>query len=176
MLEALPEKRCFKCGEVKLLSDFYKHPQMLDGHVNKCKECNKKDVIENRLKRVEYYKAYDRVRTSLPHRKQANRDYSKRDYVKTDLRKRNNRYKEEYPERHSARIAVNNAVRDGRLYKLPCWTCGSLEVEAHHPDYDSPLDVIWLCTKHHAEVHRDYDRTADEELLAATTKGSRYDK
>ena len=41
---------------------FYHHPQMPDGRVGKCKDCNRKDVIKNRLKRKKYYDRYDTVR------------------------------------------------------------------------------------------------------------------
>jgi len=42
-------KKCFKCGIEKELDEFYKHPGMTDGHLNKCKDCNKLDVKENYL-------------------------------------------------------------------------------------------------------------------------------
>ena len=44
-------KKCFKCNLEKPLTEFYKHSKMSDGHVNKCKICNKKDVSENYFKK-----------------------------------------------------------------------------------------------------------------------------
>jgi len=60
-------KICFKCRIKKELTEFYKHPQMPDGRVNKCKECNKKDVKVNYKKKKKYYTEYDknRYRTNI---------------------------------------------------------------------------------------------------------------
>lgn len=128
-------KRCFKCGESKQLSEFYKHSQMADGHVNKCKTCNKADVIANRLAKLEYYREYDRGR--------GNRQSLE------DLQ----RYRAENPKKYAAHSAVGYAVKSGKLIPKNCEVCNSVETHAHHCDYDKPLDVMWLCAAHHKEWH-----------------------
>jgi len=58
-----------------------------------------------------------------------------------------------YPERVKARNLVLRAVRSGKITKQPCVECGEVISFAHHENYDAPLDVIWLCRKHHREKH-----------------------
>ena len=57
-----------KCNKEKPLSDFYKHSQMKDGHLNKCKECIKKNVLDHREKNIDKIREYDRKRGKSPHR------------------------------------------------------------------------------------------------------------
>lgn len=132
------EKKCFKCGEVKPLSDFYKHKMMADGHVNKCKDCNKKDVIENRKKNVDYYRDYDRERGAR----------------QTSEYQRN--YRNEFPMKYAAHRLVSNSIRDGRLSKPDrCEECNKFHdhIHGHHDDYALPLVVRWLCPPCHKAWH-----------------------
>lgn len=46
------------------------------------------------------------------------------------------------------------ALKQGRLKKRPCLICGSEQSEAHHFDYRLPENVIWLCDRHHKDVHK----------------------
>lgn len=59
------------------------------------------------------------------------------------------------PQKANARRKVFIALRNGSLKKKGCVVCGILErVHAHHDDYSKPLDIVWLCLKHHQELHR----------------------
>jgi hypothetical protein len=52
-----------------------------------------------------------------------------------------------------ARNAVYRAIKCGKIKQLPCTVCGHLLVHAHHEDYSRPLEVTWLCQKHHTTIH-----------------------
>lgn len=150
-------KRCFKCGETKPLDAYYTHPRMADGHLNKCKECTKRDTKATVKANPEKRAAYERERWDRPARKKA---------VRASLRAARKRDPErfaqyskdsdaKYPERKKARSAVGHAVRDGRLKKLPCSACKTKKnVQAHHDDYSKPLKVCWLCRRCHGLEHR----------------------
>lgn len=71
-----------------------------------------------------------------------------------------------------ARSQVAYALKTGKLKKDTC-VCGSTKVEAHHPDYGRPLDVIWACRKHHAELDkmkRDEEAAIEESLTQLYTE------
>lgn len=120
-------KTCFKCGLEKLITDFYAHPAMTDGHLNKCKVCAREDARLNYKKNVEYYRIYDR----------------KRGFRAYDIQK------------IRARRAVRDALARGELVRGVCEigvNCYG-RIEAHHDDYTKPLNVHWVCKHHHAEIH-----------------------
>lgn len=135
-------KKCFKCLTVKSLDDFYKHPKMGDGHVNKCKECNKNDVTANRNKNLEKVRAYDRSRAKIPERIKANAEV-------------NRAWRAEDSRRAVAHSSVARAIRNGTLVRQPCVRCNETKSLAHHEDYDHPLVVMWLCQPCHKQRHKE---------------------
>lgn len=61
------------------------------------------------------------------------------------------------PDHVAARSAVARAVRKGVLQKPDSCESASIEckgaLQAHHDDYSKPLDVRWLCHRHHRMTH-----------------------
>lgn len=55
------------------------------------------------------------------------------------------------------------------LARLPCFMCGNPKTVGHHPDYDQPMQVVWLCEEHHNQLHREHGH----DKSAATQKRNR---
>ena len=119
-------KICFKCGRELPLSEFYKHPKMTDGHLNKCKECNKKDVHENYLKNIQ-----------------------NEDYVEKERKRGRDKYRRlNYVSRPSAhnenKTTRANAKKNGI-------NCDGKEI--HHWNYNLKNDIFLLGRREHKKVH-----------------------
>lgn len=147
-------KKCFKCKEIKPLAEFYMHSAMADGRLGKCKACAKADVRENYAANRDHYLAYEKGRQNLPHRVEGRKEYSLSPAGKRVHEKAARKWRQSNLKKRAAHILVGNAIRDGKLIKKPCEGCGSNRSHAHHDDYSKPLEVRWLCAKHHAEHHK----------------------
>lgn len=64
------------------------------------------------------------------------------------------KYQSKFPLKLLAQKLVNQAIQKGELVRQPCQHCGKPKTEAHHVDYSKPLDVQWLCKKHHVAWHK----------------------
>jgi hypothetical protein len=164
------KKECFKCHRRLKRSEFYKHPQMADGLLGKCKDCTKKDVQTRYENHFDKIQAYEKSRSNLPHRVALRKAYYATKSCKTSMGKARKRYahsehgkivkansrkqyRKNYPEKYRAHQLVMNAIRNGMLIKKPCEKCKSKSVHAHHDDYSKPLKVKWLCPACHKEYH-----------------------
>lgn len=93
------------------------------------------------------------------------RDYAERNAERERERVREKnlrRYREGYrrprnPLKAWARGTVNNAIRYGKIIRPDqCSRCGETGgmIDAHHHDYNKPLEIEWLCRRCHGVEHR----------------------
>jgi hypothetical protein len=59
----------------------------------------------------------------------------------------------EFNKRKKARNAISIRLKRGTIQRGTCEVCGAEKTQAHHVDYNRPLDVRWLCNTHHRAVH-----------------------
>ena len=144
-------KVCGKCREEKDIAEFYPHKR--DGYQSICKECKR---------------AYDREYNKTPKRKAYNKrfyeklkaegyfnDYYLRPWVKKRQAENQRRYAQD-PElriKYLARWYARRMTANGTIEKMPCAFCGNEQSQRHHPDYDQPLLIVWLCRDCHRILH-----------------------
>ena len=120
-------KVCFKCKKEKPLSEFYKHPRMADGYLNKCKECTKKDVHKNYEKNIE-----------------------NQDYIEKERERGRDKYRRLYSgqKKKSAHQENKQSRRDLKIRGIDCEG-----KEVHHWDYNRRLDIFLLSRRAHKLAH-----------------------
>ena len=176
-------KKCSHCKEYKPLKMFCKNKRTKDGFHFICKKCasayHKNYRDKNKEKLLNYHKAWEdgkeeeikkykatyykenkerlsaqaRIYNSA-HREQINERARK--YRQTNREKATewtSAYRKRYPEKYRAHLLVQYALRAGEMSRQPCEVCGIEKTEAHHDNYNRPLDVRWLCHKHHMKIH-----------------------
>lgn len=166
-------KTCNKCKVAKPLSAFAKAAKERDGLQYSCRECAA--IYSRRYVRSERGRA---VKTSWrernPEKAQAYFDsprwaevraaYSKTEGYRETVKRARAKTRANGVRR--AYWTVQEALRAGRLAKQPCARCGADRAQAHHEDYSRPLDVVWLCVKHHAQRHREIRKAKQGEMKA----------
>lgn len=103
---------------------------------------------ENRRRKREII----RKSISRPEYKEYHKNYIKK--WTDDNREKVNAYVRSNRFKNNVRQKLRYHVSVGHIKKLPCEVCGEEKVQGHHKDYNKPLEVVWLCKKHHAMEHR----------------------
>lgn len=121
-----------------------------------CRDCRRRrDTSEERREkdRESYKKNKHKYR-------EQQRIYNSTDRAKELNRKRSKKYWDANPEKNKARKKIRTCIRNGSIVRPEvCSRCGKKgKIEAHHKDYNKPLDVVWLCRKCHVDEHKYFNK------------------
>lgn len=165
-------KVCFKCLKEKELNDFYKHSQMSDGHLSKCKDCTKADTKKRtvELSKNPDWVAKEKERSRLKYHRLNYKNKHKPTYEQK--KKAMQTYNDKFPEKMKAQIKSQRMKPEVKGNHLHHWSYN----EQHYQD------VIELSIKDHNTVHRFtiYDqerkmyRTLEGVLLDTKEKAVEY--
>lgn len=131
------KKKCSVCGGNFPLAFFYRRNTRPCGYMAACKKCTGKQ------RKVDMPKHHERDQLTEQERNNRNRAFGIRSRPHIGSKQRS---------------LVGAALRSGKLIKPENCTINNERcvgrLEAHHPEYNKPLDILWLCAEHHRAWHR----------------------
>lgn len=170
------ERKCKKCQETKNIEYFTKDKRNSCGRGYECYECHRlrnreyskrmPDEVYNRklLKRSEYGKNNrEKINARLREKARENPEKIKekakkyRESHKMEMRQYADKWREKNWKKVLAQSVVQDHVNRGNLTrpeKCPICKSEDYRIEAHHYDYDKPLEIMWLCQKCHLSLHQ----------------------
>jgi len=136
-------KNCRRCNIEKPLTDYYKHAQMGDGHLNICIDCTKARINERFNKKIQdpSFKESEKHRS----REKYHRLYAGTITVDPEYKKKTTaKYNERYPEKAKAQLLsqhVKPLIKGNQM---------------HHWSYniEHAKSVIEMSPMEHAKLHR----------------------
>ena len=135
--------KCYRCRGIK------ENPK-----VGYCNKCHREKDNEWRLETGRTKKHQTGLCPLCGGEKQT----PKRSYCISCANKLTAKWRREHPRtgeelrKHKVRQLTRYCIRKGYIEILPCEVCGTTDrIEAHHDDYNKPLEVRFLCRKHHRE-------------------------
>ena len=139
--EMITGKKCSKCGLIKPYSNYSRNRTNKGGFSYDCTDCHLESCKKWREKNREAYK-----------------EANKRSYREKVV-----------SGKKQAERKLHYAIDTGSIKKENCVLCGNPAEAHHHFGYDHPLEVIWLCKKHHMSHHK-YIRILTEVAVQDGTK------
>jgi len=124
-------KICSQCKEEKPIEFFYRNKTKSDGFEYHCKECEHSRNTDRAI----YLSNYRKIN-------------------KIQIRKGWKRWWKNNKQQFYINWRLGYRKRHEIIDQEPCLFCGNPETKGHHPDYKDEKNVIWLCSKHHYEIHR----------------------
>lgn len=138
--------------------EYYRKNNILES----TREYREKYYRENKEMIIKKQKEY----RSKPEIKKRRKEYIRNYQTSDNAREKHKIYmREAYKDpinkkKSNARSKISDHIRRGLIKKeTNCSLCKSTNnIEKHHPDYNKPLEVIWLCRDCHVELHKDLKR------------------
>ena len=129
-------KICSKCKRELLVSEFYRFKNYR--YQAWCKSCKRK-----------YRGVYSKTASAIESRRKSYERLRDSGYFRGYFKKQGKMLKLKMV----AWQCVSRMKTNGEIQQQPCMKCGKQYGEAHHPDYNQPLLLIWLCHKCHMALH-----------------------
>lgn len=132
-------KKCSKCRKTLPISEFNRNSSRKGGRDAYCHSCRHSWVEQNQAKMRTYRRDHYHRRAANGWKPPVRKYRAPRD-----------------PLKKAAKNAVDAAINRGDLVRPErCSQCGSTDrIQAHHPDYTKPLEIVWLCTPCHGKTWR----------------------